>query len=252
MTGIRPAAGDVFGQTRTHSRMRACRRRGIRIGWRIQGEPPSVRCPRDNLCPSIFTRCGGSGPLRAVESRRINRTACLRSWRMRAVVGGDVAERKRMAIIYTENEIAQLIREPKEILGDWRTRQENRHIRGSLDVSGSSGSEFCIKLRQNLQNPLGFSVIWRYPCRHPTVSFMCFATMDGAIGTGTVLSETVSLPFTFIRRPQDIRPWAVTRMATQNLRNGMPRWPGRWPAWCRMRTSTRRSRSPSGWVKERS
>ncbi len=66
-------------------------------------------------------------------------------------------------LIYTENEIAQLIREPKEILGDWRTRPENGHIRGSLDVSGSSGSEFCIKLRQNLQNPLDFSVILAIP-----------------------------------------------------------------------------------------
>ena len=84
------------------------------------------------------------------------------------------------------------------------------------------------------------------------VSFTCFATMDGAIDTGTVLSETVSLPFTFIRRPKDIRPWAITRMATQNLRNDMPRWPVRWPAWYRMRTSTRRARSPAGLVKERS
>ena len=70
-------------------------------------------------------------------------------------------------IIYTESAIAQLIREPKSLLGVRQTQsrphKENGHRRGSLDVSGSSGNEFCIKLRQSLQNPLDFSIILAVP-----------------------------------------------------------------------------------------
>ena len=61
-----------------------------------------------------------------------------------------------MEIIYSDQEIAELIQERKELPDDWRNLL---HKNGSLDVDGSAGNEFRIIARQNSIRPLDFSVI---------------------------------------------------------------------------------------------
>ena len=64
---------------------------------------------------------------------------------------------------FSDDEIAQLISEPKPLPVDWRTRLNMRPKRGHkeqhLDLTGELGSEFRIILRQSNVNPLDFSAI---------------------------------------------------------------------------------------------
>ena len=64
---------------------------------------------------------------------------------------------------FSDDEIAQLISEPKQLPVDWRTRLDMRQKRGhkeqQLDLTGEFGSEFRIILRLSNANPLDFSAI---------------------------------------------------------------------------------------------
>ena len=68
-----------------------------------------------------------------------------------------------MPVIFSDAEIARLISEPKQLPPDWRTRLTLRPKRGhkeqQLDLTGESGSEFRIILRQSNVNQLDFSAI---------------------------------------------------------------------------------------------
>jgi hypothetical protein len=68
-----------------------------------------------------------------------------------------------MAVSLTDAEIAALIAEVKPLPDDYRQRIQTRPKRGhrerELDVSGVSGSEFRLILRESSLNPLDFSVI---------------------------------------------------------------------------------------------
>jgi hypothetical protein len=71
-----------------------------------------------------------------------------------------------MAVIFTDQEIAGLIQETKPLPSDYQSKIQTRPKRGhkerELDVTGLSGSEFRLVLRQSLFNPLDFSVILIY------------------------------------------------------------------------------------------
>jgi hypothetical protein len=71
-----------------------------------------------------------------------------------------------MAILLTDPDIARLLVEAKPLPTDYQSRLQLRAKRGhkerELDVTGASGSEFQIILRQSVFNPLDFSVILGY------------------------------------------------------------------------------------------
>ena len=68
-----------------------------------------------------------------------------------------------MPTVFSDAEIARLVSEAKQLPPDWRNRLNMRPKRGhkeqQLDLTGDSGSEFRIILRQNDVNPLDFSAI---------------------------------------------------------------------------------------------
>ncbi len=74
-----------------------------------------------------------------------------------------------MPVLLTDNEIADLIGEPKPLPDDFRDRIQTRAKRGhrerELDVTGAAGNAFRIILRESSINPLDFSVIlaWMPP-----------------------------------------------------------------------------------------
>lgn len=61
-----------------------------------------------------------------------------------------------MEIIYTDQEIAELIQERKVLPDDWR---EKIYRKRTLDVDGDKGNTFRIIVRQQKLIPLDFSVI---------------------------------------------------------------------------------------------
>ncbi len=61
-----------------------------------------------------------------------------------------------MEVMYSDQEIAELMRESKVLPNDWRI-QVYKHEK--LIVEGNNGNTFCIRIRQNNVNPLDFSVI---------------------------------------------------------------------------------------------
>lgn len=68
-----------------------------------------------------------------------------------------------MAARFADYEIAALLQERKLLPGDYRKRLLLRNKRGhkeqELDIRGANGNLFRIVLRQNLINPLDFSII---------------------------------------------------------------------------------------------
>jgi len=68
-----------------------------------------------------------------------------------------------MSIIFSDHDIAVLLREKKTLPVDYRTRIQVRPKRGhkerELDIKGAEGSDFRFILRQSLFNPLDFSII---------------------------------------------------------------------------------------------
>lgn len=71
-----------------------------------------------------------------------------------------------MPITLTDQEIEQLLAEPKQLPNDYRNRMATRQKRGhrerELTIIGDDGSEFRIILRESDHNPLDFSVILGY------------------------------------------------------------------------------------------
>lgn len=68
-----------------------------------------------------------------------------------------------MAAQYSDNDIGQLIGEPKTLPANWRARVQLREKRGhkerELDVRGDNRTQFRLILRQSDFNVLDFSVI---------------------------------------------------------------------------------------------
>ena len=61
-----------------------------------------------------------------------------------------------MAIIYTDEEINELINEPKPLPEEWET---DIYILDHMDIKGDKGNQFRITVRTDKENPLDFSVI---------------------------------------------------------------------------------------------
>ena len=68
-----------------------------------------------------------------------------------------------MAIIYSGEEIEQLVQERKLLPADWRNRISLKPKRGhseqQLNFIGNASGQFCLIFRQSQINPLDFSVI---------------------------------------------------------------------------------------------
>lgn len=71
-----------------------------------------------------------------------------------------------MAIILTDNEIAELIHEEKFCTEDYKSlfpiKTKKRHIEQQLEIKKNDGGLFKIITRQSKINPLDFSVILGY------------------------------------------------------------------------------------------
>jgi len=66
----------------------------------------------------------------------------------------------------SDSDITVLLAEPKPLPGDYQSRLQLRpksgHKERELDVTGATGSDFQLIVRQSLFNPLDFSVILGY------------------------------------------------------------------------------------------
>ena len=76
-----------------------------------------------------------------------------------------------MAVItYTDDQIATLSGERKQLPAGWRTRMQSRTKRGHRDATllaaGDSGMDFRLITRQSVHHPLDFSVIPGVPFPH--------------------------------------------------------------------------------------
>ena len=99
-----------------------------------------------------------------------------------------------MAVSLTDAEIAALIAEVKPLPDDYRQRIQTRPKRGhrerELDVSGVSGSEFRLILRESSLNPLDFSVILTWlPPQSNTPFRLCRYSGKSHEHTNTLESE---------------------------------------------------------------
>lgn len=102
-----------------------------------------------------------------------------------------------MAVFLSDEEIAKLVGERKELPADYQRRTLVRPRRGhreqELDVAGSAGSEFRVVLRQSEFNPLDFSAILGYRVPKRNVVFR-LRRYNGRHGehTNTLEEETFS------------------------------------------------------------
>ncbi|HXE31508.1 MAG TPA: hypothetical protein VN515_06880 [Terriglobales bacterium] len=68
-----------------------------------------------------------------------------------------------MAIRFTDDEIAQLLAEPKPLPADFRQRlrlhQKRGHREAALGITGADGTQFWLLARQSSLNVLDFSII---------------------------------------------------------------------------------------------
>ena len=68
-----------------------------------------------------------------------------------------------MPVVYTDDEIRDLVEERKSVVGDWNRRVVLREKRGHreslIDLMGERDNEFRILLRRSELNPLDFSAI---------------------------------------------------------------------------------------------
>lgn len=80
-----------------------------------------------------------------------------------------------MAVQLTDSEIANFLSERKPLPSDYQSRLQLRaktgHKERELDITGASGSEFQIIVRQSVVNPLDFSVIIGYSIPTSSVLF---------------------------------------------------------------------------------
>lgn len=70
-----------------------------------------------------------------------------------------------MARILTDEEIAKLLQEPKQLARNWETRlrplpkSNSKFTRRDCEINGKNGHMFRIIIRHNMINPLDFSII---------------------------------------------------------------------------------------------
>lgn len=67
-----------------------------------------------------------------------------------------------MAVVYTDDEIAALIAEPKPVTQhqrDFITRRLDRYERATINVLGDAGSDFIVIFRPSQRRPSDFSII---------------------------------------------------------------------------------------------
>lgn len=80
-----------------------------------------------------------------------------------------------MAVRLTDEEIATLVAERKDLPGDFQARFQTRPKRGhrerDLDITGQGDIQFRVILRQSLSNALDFSVILAYRLPQSTEVF---------------------------------------------------------------------------------
>ena len=80
-----------------------------------------------------------------------------------------------MPVSLTDQEIADLLREPKPLPDDYLAQIQLRAKRGhrerELEIRGGGGSEFMVILRQSSFNPLDFSIILGYRMPNSTQVF---------------------------------------------------------------------------------
>ena len=120
-----------------------------------------------------------------------------------------------MAIQLTDAEITSLLSEPKALPSDYQSRLQLRaktgHKERELDITGASGSEFQIIVRQCVFNPLEFSVILGYSIPNSSVLFRRGVIMDVVMSTRTVSRGSRSTIFTSTRLPNAIRKQATPK-----------------------------------------
>ncbi|MBA7646045.1 hypothetical protein ES703_53806 [subsurface metagenome] len=84
-----------------------------------------------------------------------------------------------MAKILTDEEIAELLQEPKQLTRNWETRLRPRpksnfkFIQRDCEIKGENGHTFRIILRHNMINPLDFSIILSFQDEDGTEFNLC-------------------------------------------------------------------------------
>ena len=100
-----------------------------------------------------------------------------------------------MAGIISDQEIENLLQEPKILPGDYHQRIQVRPKRGhkerELDIKGGSGNDFRLILRQSTFNALGFSIILAFRPAKSNVIFR-LRRYNGKSHEHTNLIEDVS------------------------------------------------------------
>ena len=71
-----------------------------------------------------------------------------------------------MSIILTDQEIQNLLEEPKRLPADYHQKLVPKPKRGhdecQLDIVGDAGNSFCVLIRRSQLSPLDFSIILRF------------------------------------------------------------------------------------------
>lgn len=113
-----------------------------------------------------------------------------------------------MSTLLTDAEIAALISEPKQLESDFRSKLQLRpkqgHKERELDITGATGSEFRLILRQSLFNILDFSAILAYSGKSSSQVFRLRRTTARVMSIQTRLNVRLSMIFIFISPPSDI------------------------------------------------
>ena len=106
-----------------------------------------------------------------------------------------------MSILLSDSEISALIAETKQLepgyLSRLQLRPKQGHKERELDITGESGSEFRLILRQNLLNVLDFSVILGYSPKSSSQLFRLRRYNGKATSIRTKSNGRLSMTFTF-------------------------------------------------------
>ena len=84
-----------------------------------------------------------------------------------------------MARILTDEEIAKLLQEPKQLARNWETRlrplpkSNSKFTRRDCEIKGKNGHMFRIIIRHNMINPLDFSIILSFQDEDGTEFNLC-------------------------------------------------------------------------------
>ncbi len=84
-----------------------------------------------------------------------------------------------MARILSDEEIAELLQEPKQLAHNWETRlrphakSNFKFTQRDCEIEGKNGHIFRIIIRHNMVNPLDFSIILRFQDEDGTEFNLC-------------------------------------------------------------------------------